>query len=81
LSEFGTLVKRINRTNAMTPFDENRTLTDALADRDVLNQEHSLLIGLAQSAVVTQNRYSRSEVKYLPTVSVADVQKRVEGLA
>jgi hypothetical protein len=81
LSELGFLIKRINHTNAMTPFDQGRTLTDALADRDTLNLEHSLLVGLAQSAVVTHNRYSRSEVKYLSTISVAEVQKRAESLA
>ncbi len=81
LSELGDLIKRINRTNAATQFDQSRTLTDALADRDTLNLEHNLLAGLAQSAVVAQNRYSRSEVKYLPTVSIAEVQKRAEDVS
>ncbi len=71
LVEFGDLVKRINRTNAVTGFDESRTLTDALADRDMLHAEHGTLAGLAQTAVHTYNRYTKSEVKYLSPV-VAD---------
>ena len=81
LAEFGDLVKRINRTNAATRFDANRTLTDALADRDMLHTEHNVLAGLAQAAVHTYNRYTKSEVKYLSTVNVADLQKRIDDLA
>jgi cell fate (sporulation/competence/biofilm development) regulator YmcA (YheA/YmcA/DUF963 family) len=81
LVELGDLVKRINRTNAATGFDEKRTLTDALADRDMLHAEHSTLAGLAQAAVHTYNRYTKSEVKYLSTVNVADLQKRIDELA
>lgn len=81
LTELGDLVKRINRTNAATEFDQKRTLTDALADRDMLHAEHSTLTGLAQAAVHTYNRYTKSEVKYLSTVNVADLQKRIDELA
>ena len=44
------LIKQINRTNAQTPFDEGRTLTDALADRDALSTEHSVLAALLAEA-------------------------------
>ena len=81
LAELGDLIKRINRTNAATSFDDTRTLTDALADRDMLHAEHAALAGLAQAAVHTYNRYTKSEVKYLSTVNVADLQKRVDELA
>ena len=81
LAEFGDLVKRINRTNAATRFDAARTLTDALADRDTLHSEHGILTGLAQAAVHTYNRYTKSEVKYLSTVDVAALQKRIDDLA
>jgi cell fate (sporulation/competence/biofilm development) regulator YmcA (YheA/YmcA/DUF963 family) len=81
LAEFGELVKRINRTNAATGFDQSRSLTDALADRDMLHTEHGILTGLAQAAVHTYNRYTKSEVKYLSTVDVAALQKRIDDLS
>src|SRR5690606_42025701 len=36
IKELTTLIQQINRTNAATPFDDTRTLTDALAERDTL---------------------------------------------
>jgi hypothetical protein len=79
--EFSVLVKQINRTNAQTTFGEGQTLTDVLADRDALALQRSVLAGVIQNAAVQQNRYSRSEVKYFSTVSIAALQKQVDALA
>ncbi|MBZ0300834.1 MAG: DIP1984 family protein [Anaerolineae bacterium] len=79
--EFSVLVKQINRTNAQTAFGEGQTLTDVLADRDALALQRSVLAGVIQNAAVQQNRYSRSEVKYFSTVSIAALQKQVDALA
>jgi hypothetical protein len=81
LGELTDLIKRINRTNSATEFDKDKTLTDALAERDTLLLERNVLAGLAQAAAHTQGRYSRSEVKYVPTVNVADIQKQMDDLA
>lgn len=81
LAEFGDLVKRINRTNAATEFDQGCTLTDARADRHMLHAEHNILSGLAQAAVHIYNHYTKSGVRYLATVDVADLQKRIDDLA
>jgi hypothetical protein len=79
--EFAALVKRINKTNAATAFSEVQTLADALAERDVLSLRRAAYSGLAQAASVTQDRYSRSEVKFKSTVNVAEIQKRADDLA
>ena len=79
--EFAALVKRINKTNAATPFREGLTLADALAERDALALRRGVYSGLAQAAAVTQDRYSRSEVKFKSTVNVAEIQKRADDLA
>lgn len=81
VAELTALVKQINRTNIVTPFDPARTLTDALAERDSLMLERSVLAGLAQAAAVNMPRYSRSEVKYVSTVNVSAIQERVDDLA
>lgn len=81
LVELTGLIKQINHTNSVTPFDAGKTLTDALAERDILILERTVLASLAQAAAHSQGRYSRSEVKYVPTVNVADIQKQMDGLA
>jgi hypothetical protein len=79
--ELEDLVKRVNRTNSATPFGDGRSLSDALAERDALGLRFRLYSELAQAASISQDRYSRSEVKYVSAVSVADAQKRADDLA
>lgn len=82
IADWQTLVKRINRTNAQTPFDEARTLTDALADRDALSTGHSILTNLlAQAAGQTTPQYGFNNIKYFRAIDVADVQKQADDLA
>jgi hypothetical protein len=75
------LIRRINKTNAVAQLEEGVTLSDALAERDVLMLKRGVYSTLAQAAIVGQHRYSRSEVKFYSTVNVADIQKRVDDLS
>lgn len=75
------LIKRINKTNINTSFDANRTLTDALAERDVLAARRKVYADLVEAASASQDRYSRSEIKFASTVSVKEIQKQVDALA
>src|ERR1043165_4614662 len=75
------LIKRINKTNSATAFSGGQTLSDALAERDLLALQHTAYTELAQTASITQGRYTRSEVKYVATVNVAEVQARADELA
>jgi hypothetical protein len=79
--ELADLVKRINRTNSATPFGDGLSLTDALAERDALGLRFRLYSELAQAASHSQDRYSRTEIKYVSVVSVAETQKRADELA
>ena len=74
-------VQRINRTNSNTMLDEAMSLSDALAVRDNLKLKQGIYQHLAQAAVVTQDRYSKSEVKFTSTVDVAAIQRRADDLA
>ena len=84
VAEFTNLVKRINRTNAQTAFDEKKTLTDALAERDGLAYERNVLSGVIEAATGA-NPYGRygmgGDIKMLRTVNVAEIQKRIDDLA
>jgi len=50
LDELEDLIRRINRTNAATSLDEQMTLTDAIARRDVLRLRHALATSVADAA-------------------------------
>ena len=80
-AELLDLIKRINRTNCATLFAKRRTISDALADRDVLALQRAAYTELAQAAAITQGRFTRSEVKYISTINVAEIQKRADETA
>jgi hypothetical protein len=79
--EFTQIIQRINRTNSATPLRDGLTLADALAVRDVLTLRVDTLRLLAQAAIVTQDRYTKSEIKFRSTVNVAEIQQQVNRLA
>lgn len=80
-NELLDLIKRINRTNSETAFAGLGTISDALAERDVIALQQTLYAELAQTAATRQDRFTRSEVKYVSTINVAEIQKRADELA
>ena len=79
-TELLDLIKRINRTNSATAFARG-TISDALAERDVLALQRAAYAELAQTAAISHGRFTRSEVKYISTINVAEIQKRADELA
>jgi hypothetical protein len=75
------LVSGINRTNARTAFDEKQTISDAIAARDLFGKKRDMLASIAEAASTRQDRYSKSEVKFVATVSIAQLQKQVDQLS
>jgi len=75
------LVSAINRTNSKTMFDNERSISDAIAERDVVGKRRDFLAGVADAAGTRQDRYSRSEVRFIATVSVGKLQTEVDQLA
>ncbi|MDQ7026144.1 MAG: DIP1984 family protein [Anaerolineae bacterium] len=80
IAELTRLIQQINRTNATTQFDDTRTVTDALAERDTIMLKRGMLTGLIIQTQ-PQQRYGRMEIKELPTVNIADIQKQVDGIS
>ena len=68
------LMARINRTNN-TVVVEGSTLTELLAKRDCLKMRVNAYRRFLEDASMTTHRAMRSEIKILPTVSVADYRK------
>jgi hypothetical protein len=78
--ELISLIQRINRTNSSSRLGVG-TLADALAERDVLKIRQAAYRELAAAASTTQVRTTRSEVKFVSTVSVAAIQRKADNLA
>lgn len=77
-SAYEELIRRINLTNAATVF-EGETLTALLARRDTLSLELSIMRDFLQQASQRIDRYSKTEIKILPTVDVTAMQKTVDA--
>ncbi len=75
------LVQSINRTNARTLFDEQLTIADAIAERDSVGKRRDLLASVAEAAATRQDRYSKSEVKFVATLPVSQLQQQVDTLS
>jgi hypothetical protein len=79
--ELENLIKRINKTNSATQFNADNTLTDALATRDMLQLKQAIYRQASEAGRIEQNRYSRSEVRFVSTINIGDMQKVADGLA
>jgi hypothetical protein len=74
LTELEGLIKRINLTNAQARLADGRTITDALASRDVLKMRHSLLVHAADAGLTEQRGWGRTTHSELATLSAVDVK-------
>ncbi len=81
LDQLGELIVRINRTNFQTRLPEGMTLTEALAQRDVVSTRHSIISGLADTASARIERYGRSEIRKISTVDVAALRRQLDEIA
>lgn len=80
-NELTDLIQRINRTNAATPVTGGGTMSDALAERDMLALRHTAYRELAAAATIEIARYMRTEVKFLSTVDPGALQRQADDLA
>ena len=79
-AQLDELIARINLTNAQTTID-GQTLTQLLAQRDCLRLKVGVLRDFLDSASATVMRATHSEIKILPSVPVAPLQKQVDALS
>jgi hypothetical protein len=81
LQDLQALIIRINRANLRATLPDGSTLMEAIAKRDVLKLQRGILEALASNAVPVQDRFTRTELKYVPTVDVAELRKEVDRLS
>ena len=80
LLELEILIKKINRTNCKT-FYGDKTITDLIAERDVLALNLSVKREFLKEASEKIDRYSNTEVKILSTVNISEKQKEIDKLS
>jgi hypothetical protein len=81
MSELEELVFRINKTNLDTKLPDGRSLTAAIARRDTLAQQHSLLVAAIAGSRKEPDRYSAREIKWVAIMKVPKLQKQADDLA
>ncbi|WP_411680631.1 DIP1984 family protein [Clostridium thailandense] len=81
IQELTVLVKKINRTNCLTNFNDQKSISEALAEKDAISMERDVLEELIEKAAVKYDRYSRSEVKFVSNINIAEIQKQKDELS
>ena len=83
LSRLRDLIRRINATNARIDLGTDGTMTDALATRDVLRLQHSLLADAASAASGSEYgmRQLRSELRQIAALPVGELRAAADGVA
>lgn len=74
------LMARINLTNSRTVSD-GRTITEILAQRDCLKKKIEITRNFLNTASSKVNRMTRTEIKIVSTVHVAEIQTELDGLS
>jgi ribosome-binding ATPase YchF (GTP1/OBG family) len=69
---------RINKTNMQTITASGKTLTQMMAERDVLAKRLSVLREVYQFASQTYDRYSRNEIRTVTTIDVKPLHKEID---
>ena len=80
LNQLQDLIYRINVTN-MHAMSGKKTLTQLMAERDVLTKRVYTLREIFNKASESSERYSRSEIKYITTIDVKALGRQVDKLS
>ena len=78
LTKLQDIIWRINATNMQTKNGEGRTLTELMAQKDVLTMRISTLRSVFDTASSGQDRYSRSEIKMVTVIDVKALSKQID---
>ena len=80
LKQLEELIYRINVTN-MHAKSGDKTLTQLMAERDVLTKRVQVMREVFNQASSSSERYSRSEIKYVTTIDVKAMGKQLDKLS
>lgn len=75
------LIIAINRTNVQAQLPDGRAIMAAIAQRDVIRMQLGVLDALIRSAGSPQFRTRGSEIKFVVTLDIAQLQRERDRLA
>lgn len=81
VEQMGVLVRRINATNNVTQLVDGTTISDAIVQRDMLELRRLALDVVLNKAAVKQDRYTRTEIKFVSTIDVAELRRESDTVA
>ena len=80
LKQLEEYIYRINLTNMRTMSGE-KTLTQLMAERDVLTKRVEVMQNVFNQASSTNERYCRSEIKFVTTIDIKALRKQIDKLS
>jgi hypothetical protein len=80
LLDLGNIIKKINITNSSIR-DGNKTMTELLADRDMLSMKIKIGQEFLAAARNKIDRYSKNEIKIISSVNVKEEQNKLDMLS
>ncbi|GAA4679294.1 DIP1984 family protein [Frondihabitans cladoniiphilus] len=79
------LVVAVNLTNASTLLDDGRTMTEALAHRDMLRSRHAILVAAADASSGSGDfggyRQLRSELRQVSALPTSQIRSQADDVA
>ena len=81
MQEHIKIAQLINAANQTRKLADGRLLAIVLADRDALVHQHSLVTAAIQATNKDVTRYGLKEIKWVPQIDVAAMQKRSDDLS
>ena len=80
-AQLQSLIWHINKTNLETKLSDGRTLTEAIAQRDILQIRIAYHRRLADQGVIKQSVQTRSEVRFIAQIDVTKLREISDQLA
>lgn len=80
-TELHRLIQRIHQTNAQAQTINGNALLGVLNQRDLLTQQHRIVQQAIEHTRRDHARYSSSEIRWLKTVSVQQLQQQADDIS
>lgn len=72
------MIPRLHRSNSAAHLESQRTLTDALAHREVLDLRLTMQRNAIEAASISQFRSTHSELRWVSNLPVSELQAQIQ---
>ena len=79
--ELHDLIQCIHATNAQAAASNGKKLLELIIERDALTSQHRILQQAIDNSRRENGRYSSSEIRWIKTISVTDIQKQADDIS